>query len=450
MSNAKKQLVLNAFLIPGGHHIASWRHPAVNAAGGIDINYYKELAQKAEAAAFHSIFVADYAVSIEEKDLPIASRHASVAFLEPLTLLSALAVVTKNIGLIGTATTTYNDPYNLARKYASLDLISGGRAGWNLVTSGNEGEAFNFGEKPLPPHAERYDRAREFATVVKGLWDSWEKDSFIRDKESGEFLDTNKLHILNHHGKYFSVRGPLNVARSPQGRPVIVQAGSSEVGRDFAAETAEVVFVATPTLAEAQEFYADLKKRTVAQGRSRDDVKILPGLFPVVGRTREEAQQKYQELQDLIHPDVGLGLLSVLLGANLTGVDIDGPLPELPTAIGHKGRQKLLIELAQRENLTVRELYLRIAGARGHWTVVGTATEIADQIQEWFENGAADGFNVMGPILPSGLDDFIELVVPELQKRGLFRTGYQGATLRENLGLKVPEIETLRTAVAAE
>jgi len=434
-----RQLALNVFIAPAGHHIAAWRHKDSTADGGVEIDHYINIAKQAEASFFDAVFVADYMFSYDKRSAPSASRSAYATYLEPLTLLSALAVVTKEIGLIGTQTTTYNEPYNLARRFASLDLISHGRAGWNLVTTGNEPEAYNFGDKPLPPHAERYERAEEFARVVKGLWDSWEDGSFPRDKEAGLFFDPEKLHVLNHHGKYYSVRGPLNVARSPQGRPVIVQAGSSPVGRAFAAETAEVIFVATPTLAEAQEFYADMKSRAVAQGRKADDIKILPGVFPVVGRTEEEARRKFQELQDLIQPEVGLGLLSGLVGADLTGLDPNGKLPELPQALGHIGRQKLLLELAQRENLTVKELYLRIAGARGHWTLVGTPTQIADQLQLWFESGAADGFNVMPPILPTGLEDFTTLVVPELQRRRLFRTEYTGSTLREHLGLAKPE-----------
>jgi len=434
-------MVLNAFIAPAGHHIAAWRHPDSTADAGVEIQHYIDIAQQAEANFFHAVFVADYMFSYEQKDAAQASRSAYATYLEPLTLLAALAVSTKNIGLIATQTTTYNEPYNLARRFASLDLISGGRAGWNLVTTGNEPEAYNFGDKPLPPHAERYARAEEFVHVVKGLWDSWEADSFPRDKAAGVFFDPEKLHVLNHHGEYYSVRGPLNVARSPQGRPVIVQAGSSPTGRAFAAEHGEVLFVAAPTLSEAQEFYADMKRRAASLGRSPDDVKILPGVFPVVALSEEEAQQKYQALQDLIQPEVGLALLSGLLGADLTGINPNGKLPDLPQAIGHVARQKILIEMAARENLTVRDLYLRIAGARGHWTLVGTPVRIADQLQLWFESGAADGFNVMPPILPTGLKDFTNLVVPELQSRGLFRTAYAGSTLRKNLGLSAPSPE---------
>jgi FMN-dependent oxidoreductase (nitrilotriacetate monooxygenase family) len=448
MVTSNRHLVLNAFLVPGGHHIAAWRHPDSEAAGGIDFEHYRQLAQIAEDALFDSIFVADFSASYEKKDAKLVARTGVSATLEPITLLSALAAVTKRIGLIATVSTTFNEPFNLARKFASLDLISHGRAGWNLVTTGNEPEALNYGDQPLPPHAERYARAREFAEVTVGLWESWEKDAFLRDKQSGIFFDPEKVHVLNHKGALFSVRGPLNVSRSPQGRPVIVQAGSSEDGRAFAAQTAEVIFVATPTLTEAQEFYADMKSRTVAAGRDADDVKILPGVFPVVGRTRAEAEEKYQALQDLIHPEIGLGLLSTLLGADLRGVDVNGKLPELPEAIGHKGRQKLLIELARRDGLTVKELYLRVAGARGHWTITGTPSDIADQLQHWFENNAADGFNIMPPVLPTGLTDFTTLVVPELQKRGLFRTAYTSKTLRGHLQLKEPQHGQVQRAIA--
>jgi N-acetyl-S-(2-succino)cysteine monooxygenase len=447
---AQKQLALNVFIAPTGHHIAAWRHPQSAADGGVNIDHYISIAQAAEAAKFDAVFVADYMFSYEQKDADFASRSAFAAYLEPLTLLSALAVSTKKIGLIGTQTTTFNEPYNLARRHASLDLISHGRAGWNLVTSGNEAEAFNFGDKPLPPHAERYERAREFAKIVKGLWDSWEEDAFPRDKASGHFFNPEKLHVLNHHGKYYDVRGPLNVARSPQGRPVVVQAGSSPIGRGFAAEFGEVLFVAAPTLAEAQEFYQDVKAQAARFGREPDEIKVLPGLFPVVGRTEEEAQRKYQELQDLIQPEVGLRLLSGLIGADLTGLDPDSKLPELPQALGHVGRQRLLLDLAVREGLTIKELYLRIAGARGHLTLVGTPEKIADELELWLNSGAADGFNVMPPIFPTGLTDFIELVLPELRRRGLFRTEYTSSTLRGHLGLPVPSPSWARQAQAAE
>ncbi|CAE6737227.1 Nitrilotriacetate monooxygenase component A [Paraburkholderia nemoris] len=434
----KRQIKLGAFLMETGHHIAAWRHPDALASGGLDFAHYAELAQIAERAKFDTIFFAD-SVSVRDTNLPSLSRTARADHFEPLTLLSALSVVTKHVGLIATVSTTFNEPYNLARKFASLDHLSGGRSGWNLVTSSTESEALNFNFERHPEHAVRYERAREFYDVVAGLWDSWEDDAFIRDKESGVYFDPDKLHVLGHKGKHFKVRGPLNVARSPQGSPVVVQAGASEAGRDLAAQTAEVIFVAHQTLDEAQSFYRDVKGRLAKYGRSPDHLKIMPGIFPIVGRTQEEADAKFAALQDLIHPTVGLSLLSNMSGGvDLSQYPVDGPLPELPETNGGKSRQRLLFDLARRENLTIRDLYLRIAGARGHQQVVGTPQSIADQLQQWFEEEGADGFNIMSPWLPGGLTEFAELVVPELQRRGLFRTEYEGRTLRENLGLPRP------------
>ncbi|WP_283147883.1 LLM class flavin-dependent oxidoreductase [Silvimonas soli] len=437
---SQRQLKLNAFLMTAGHHVAAWRHPDSRADGGIRFDHFKQIAQAAERAKFDAVFFADSAAVWNGGPQQEAqSRGAQSDHFEPVTLLSALAAVTEHIGLIATVTTTYNEPYHLARKFASLDHLSNGRAGWNLVTSANAAEAFNFGLDAHVAHADRYARAEEFIDVATGLWDSWEDDAFIRDKASGVFFDPERLHVLDHQGKHFRVRGPLNVARPVQGYPVIVQAGSSEPGKELAARTAEVIFTAQLTLENAQAFYRDVKGRLAKYGRSPDELKILPGIFPVVGRTREEAQAKYKALQELIHPSVGLALLSGMLGGfDLTGYALDGPLPELPESNGGKSRQSLLIDLARRENLTIRELYLRISGARGHLTLVGTGEEIADQLQLWFENEAADGFNVMPPTLPGGLDDFIELVLPELRRRGLFRTEYEGRTLRESLGLARP------------
>jgi alkanesulfonate monooxygenase len=343
------------------------------------------------------------------------------------------------VGLAATASTTYNEPYHLARKFASLDYLSGGRAGWNVVTSATEAEALNFNRDKHMEHGLRYERAREFLRVTKGLWDSWEDDAFLRDKESGIYLDPDKLHVLNHKGEHFSVRGPLNVARPVQGYPVIIQAGASEDGQDFAASTAEVIFTAWRTIEEAQAFYKGIKGRLAKYGRSPDHFKIMPGVFPVIGKTEAEAQEKYEVLQELIHPSVGLALLSGMTGGiDLSQYPLDGPLPDLPETNGNRSRQQLIRDLAGRENLTIRQLYLAIAGARGHWTTWGTPEQIADQLEEWFVTDAADGFNVMPPYLPGGLDDFVEHVIPILQHRGLFRTEYEGRTLRENLGLPRP------------
>lgn len=438
MSKPLKQIKLGAFLMQTGHHIAAWRHPQAQADAGANFAHYVELARRAEAAKFDAIFFAD-SVGVKTSDPATLARTARADTLEPLTLLPALAAVTERIGLIGTASTTFNEPYNLARKFATLDLISGGRAGWNLVTSNSDFEARNFNYEKQLQHEQRYERAGEFHDVVVGLWDTWEDNALLRHKESGVFYDINKLHVLNHRGKHFSVRGPLNVARSPQGRPVVVQAGASETGRELAARTAEVIFVAHQTLGEAKSFYADIKERVKRYGRSPDDVKIMPGIFPVIGRTQEEAEEKFEQLQNLIHPEVGVSLLSTMLGADLSGYPVDGPLPDLPETNGGQSRQQLLVDLARRENLSIRQLYLRISGARGHQQIVGTPARVADQLQQWFEEGGADGFNIMSPWLPGGLDDFIEGVVPELRRRGLFRTEYEGTTLRENLGLKQPK-----------
>ena len=438
MSTPKRQIKLGAFLMQTGHHVAAWRHPEAQADAGHNFQHYAQLARIAEQAKFDAIFFAD-GVSVRDTDLNSLSRTARADHFEPLTLLAALSVVTEKIGLIATVSTTFNEPYNLARKFASLDQLSGGRSGWNLVTSSTESEARNFNFEQHPDHAVRYERAREFYDVVAGLWDSWEDDAIIRDQESGIYFDPSKLHTLDHKGKHFSVRGPLNVGRSPQGWPVVVQAGASEVGRELAAQTAEVIFVAHQTLEEAQSFYSDIKSRLSKYERHPDHLKIMPGIFPVIGRTQEEADEKFQQLQDLIHPVVGLSLLSGMTGnVDLSQFPVDGPLPDLPETNGGKSRQRLLFDLAKRENLTIRQLYLRIAGARGHQQVVGTPQRIADQLQHWFEEGAADGFNIMAPWLPGGLSEFADQVIPELQRRGLFRTEYEGTTLRDNLGLPKP------------
>lgn len=419
-----RQMSIGAFMMRYGHHVAAWRHPDTDLLSN-PFKVFREQVRAAERACLDAVFFAD---SVALTGAPS---------LEPLTLLSALAASTDKIGLIGTATTTYNEPYTVARQFASLDLLSDGRAGWNLVTSDNAAEAANFGREQHVAHADRYARAREFHQVVTGLWNSWDPDALLDDK-SGELpYDSAKLHTLHHRGDHFAVKGPLNVVRSPQGRPVVVQAGSSETGRDLAAATAEVVFTAQPSLAKAQDFYRDVKQRVVDKGRKPESLKILPGLFAVVGRTQSEADEKFAQLQSLIEPKAGLALLGRMIGNfDLSGYPLDGPLPELPeTQDGQRSRQQLLTALAQGENLSIRQLYERIAGGRGHFTVVGTAEVVADQMQEWFEQGGADGFNFMSPALPDGLDDFLTLVIPELQRRGLFRTAYAGSTLRSHLGL---------------
>jgi N-acetyl-S-(2-succino)cysteine monooxygenase len=441
MGQSDRMMKLGVLLYPTGYHVAAWRHPDVPADAGVNFAHFAHLARIAERGKFDFVFLAD-SVGIRGTDMPALSRTAIryVAQFEPLTLLSALSAVTERVGLVASATTTYNEPYHIARKFASLDHISGGRCGWNLITSQNEDEAYNFGFETHPDHANRYARAREFAQVVSGLWDSWEDDAFPRDRRSGIYFDPSKLHVLNHKGRYFSVKGPLNVPRSPQGHPVIVQAGSSEAGKELAAETSDVVFTAQQTLADAQAFYADLKERATRFGRSPDELLILPGVFPFVGRTQREAAERFEQLQALIDPVVGLSLLSGLMaGVDLSAYPLDGPIPDLPETNAGKSRQQLLIEMAQREHLTIRDLYLRVAGSRGHWQISGSPKQIADALEEWVRKGAADGFNIIPPSLPGALEDFVELVIPELQSRGLFRTEYEGRTMRENLGLRRPD-----------
>jgi FMN-dependent oxidoreductase (nitrilotriacetate monooxygenase family) len=419
---ARAQLHLSAFLAPYGHHVAAWRHPDTDLNQSL-FEAYRHQAQVAERACLDAIFFAD---NVALSGTPT---------LEPLTLLSALAASTTHLGLVGTVTTTYNDPYHVARKVASLDSISNGRAGWNLVTSDNAAEAGNFGRTQHVPHAERYARAREFHDVVDGLWHTIAQDAYVGDKAGGVLLDPDKIRPLDHHGDHFDVAGPLNVRPSPQGRPVVVQAGSSDAGRALAAATADVVFTAQPTLASAVAFYRDMQARREREGRG--SLRIMPGIYAVVGNSEAEAQDKYAQLQDLIDPQAGLALLGRMIGNfDLSGYPLDGPLPELPlTNDGQRSRQQLLTSIAQGEDLTLRQLMQRVAGGRGHFTVIGTGAQVADQIEAWFEAGACDGFNLMAPVLPGGLEDFAHHVVPELQRRGLFRTAYTGTTLRGHLGL---------------
>ncbi|MBZ9743097.1 MULTISPECIES: LLM class flavin-dependent oxidoreductase [unclassified Mesorhizobium] len=411
------QMKLGAFLWATGHHIAAWRHPKAHVRAGIDIDHYIQLARTAEAAKFDMIFCED-AAGLREANVGIASQTSRSIGFEPISLLSALAVHTNHIGLVSTASTSYNEPYGLARTFLSLDHLSGGRAGWNLVTSASPIEAANFGAAGLKPHADRYERAREFAEVVTGLW---------QEKASG------------HDGQSFSVRDPLDLPRSPQGAPVMVQAGASDVGRDLAARTADVVFTAAQTFEEAKAFYDDLKGRMAAYGREPDDIKIMPGVSPVVAETEAEAREKFEELHELIPDEVGVALLSSYLSiSDLWRHPIDGPLPELPESEGMKSRQALVVEQSRRDGLSIRQLARHFAGARGHWRIVGTAAQVADELQARFEGRAADGFNVMPSYFPGELDAFATLVVPELQRRGLFRKAYEGTTLRDHLGLRRP------------
>ena len=450
MSTPQRQLHLGAFLFGAGHHLAAWRHPDVDPAAYTQLQTLQSHARLAEAAKFDAIFFADN-VGLSDAPAQSLSQSALPHVFDPLLVQSALAGVTEHIGLVATVSTTYLPPYHLARKFATLDHLSGGRSGWNLVTSGSEFEAKAFGLPHQLEHAERYRIAHEYVKVVKGLWDTWEDDAFVRDQQTSRFFDPDKLHRVHHQGLKFQVQGGLQAPRPPQGYPVLVQAGSSSDGQDLAAATAELVFTAQQTVEDARTFYSALKSRLSAWGRGEDELKILPGVSPFVGRTEDEAREKFEQLQDLIDPAVGLGLLSAFLGGiDLSRYPIDGPFPaDLPVGEGWKSRHELFNKLAQRENLSIRELYKRVATGRGHWTLVGTPESIADQLEHWFTTGAADGFNILAPTLPHGLRDFAELVIPELQRRGLFRTEYTGRTLREHLGLRQPAHSALTKALAA-
>lgn len=432
-----RQIKLGLSMRYVGYHAAAWRHPEADPGAASNLSHFRRVAQTAEAAKFDMLFLAD-GIGIRAKDEPPGSlsRSAQNAELEPLTLLSALAAVTERIGLVATASTTYNEPFHVARKYASLDQISGGRAGWNIVTSWSDAEALNFNRDRQLGYAERYERAAEFVEVVKGLWDSWEEDAFLHDKASGIFFDPTKLHALNHQGKYFKVRGPLSVKRTPQGRPVLFQAGASEQGLNIAAASADVVYSAHQELAPAKAYYDDLKARVIAEGRSPDHLLIMPGVTPYVGRTRQEARDKFEQLNALVDPLLGLSYLYGQMG-DLSGYPLDGPVPE-PTNPQISLAQNLL-GLARRDNLTIRQLYTHVAAGFGLRVAVGTAADIVDEMEHWVNQGAADGFNICPPVLPISLDDFAELVMPELRRRGMFRSEYEGRTLRENLGLPVPK-----------
>ncbi len=427
---------LGAFMRPTTIHTGAWRYPGAWPDANFNFSHLKRLTQTLERGCFDAFFMADH-LAVLNMPVEALQRSHTVTSFDPLTLLPALAAVTERIGLIATASTTFNDPYHVARKFASLDHISEGRAGWNIVTTSNPDAALNFGLEAHVEHGERYKRGREFYEVVTGLWDSWADDAFLRNVETGQFFDTAKLHVLNHKGPEFSVRGPLNIARPVQGWPVIVQAGASEAGRQLAAETAEVIFAATPTLADGQRFRADMQARLAKAGREADSLKILPGAFVVVGDSLEQAQEKRRTLDSLVHYQSGLASLSIALGHDASGFDPDGPLPETPPTNASQSSRERVIALAAREGLTVRQLAQRLGGYGG-LALVGTPAMIADQMQQWLEEGGSDGFNIMFSHLPEGLDDFVDKVVPELQRRGIFRARYEGTTLRDHLGLKRP------------
>ncbi len=431
-----RQLHLGAFMRPVSIHTGAWRYPGAYPDANFNFGHLKRFAQKLEAGKFDAFFMADH-LAVLNMPVEALKRSHTVTSFEPFTLLSALAGATERIGLVATASTTFDAPYHIARRFASLDHISGGRAGWNIVTTSNPDAALNFGLDAQVDHGERYDRAREFYDVVTGLWDSFADDAFIRDRDSGLYFDPEKMRRIDHKGEHLSVRGPLNIARPPQGWPVIVQAGASEPGRQLAAETAEVVFAAHGTLAAGQAFYADVKGRMETIGRNPDHLKILPGVLTVVGDSVEEAREKRALLDSFVHYDSAIASLSIALGHDATGFDPDAPLPDIPETNHSKSGRERTIALARRENLTVRQLAQRLGGYGG-LAFVGTPKTIADEMEQWLVERGSDGFNVMFPYLPEGLDDFVDKVVPELQRRGLFRREYQGSTLRDHLGLPRP------------
>jgi FMN-dependent oxidoreductase (nitrilotriacetate monooxygenase family) len=439
-----KQLHLGAFMRPVGIHTAWWRYPGAYPDANFNLKHLVSFIQTLERGRFDAFFMADHLAVL---NMPMAAlrRSGTATSFEPMTLLSALSMVTERIGLIATGSTTFDEPYHVARRFASLDHISNGRSGWNIVTTSNPDAALNFGMTEHVEHDERYRRAREFYDVVTGLWDSWADDAWLRDQKSGLFFDPARLHVLDHKGEQFSVRGPLNIGRPVQGWPVVVQAGASEAGRQFAAETSEAIFASSRTIEDGRRFYADMKGRMKALGRLPDHLKILPGALVIVGRTHAEAVEKQALLDSLVHPDSSLPNLSMRLGVDASGFDLDGPLPEIPQTNASQSGRDTLVALAKRDNLTVRQL-AQMVGGYGGLQMVGTPGEIADTMQEWLETDASDGFNIMFPTVPAGLDDFVNMVVPELQRRGLFRREYEGTTLRDHLGLPRPENRFFPTA----
>lgn len=432
-----RQLHLGAFMRPVSIHTGAWRYPGAWPDANFNLAHIKRLIQTLEAAKFDAFFMADH-LAVLNMPIEALKRSHTVTSFEPFTLLSALAMVTERIGVIATASTTYDEPFHIARRFASLDHLSEGRAGWNIVTTGNPETSHNFGSDQHLAHATRYARAREFYDVVTGLWDSWADDAYVRDVDAGIYFDPAKLHVLNHKGATLSVRGPLNIARPVQGWPVIIQAGASEPGRQLAAETAEVIFGSESTLEGGKRFYADVKGRMRAIGRNPDHLKILPAAFVVVSDTVEEARARRAHLDSLVHYDSGIRSLSILLDHDVSGFDPDGPLPEIPESNASKSSREKTVALAREQGLTIRQL-AAWAGSYSGLAFVGTAETIADEMEAWLEERGSDGFNVMFPWLPGGLDDFAGRVVPELQRRGIFRKEYEGTTLRHHLGLPRPE-----------
>jgi FMN-dependent oxidoreductase (nitrilotriacetate monooxygenase family) len=427
-----RKIHFGLFLLGTGSHVAGWRMP-----GAIDsfqnIDQVRAIAQDAERGLFDMIFMGD------NLHADPAAHPSYTARLEPLTLLSAIAGATKHIGLGATVSTTYSDPFTVARVFASLDHLSGGRAAWNAVTTANPTAAANFGTIH-PDHAKRYEIAEEFLTVVRGLWDCWADDAIAADRETGLYIDPAKVRCLDHEGAHFKVKGPLNIGRAPQGQPIILQAGGSGPGQELAAKSADVVFSVTQDLDEARNFYRSVKDRLPNYGRTEDSMVVLPGVMPIVGRTEREAHDKLAALQGFVSETNALSLLSDRFGIDMSVYDLDGPVPtDLKPSDNYHAFAKVMLDKARREDMRLRDVYNLMAAARGHWVLCGTPEHIADTLETWFTTGAADGFNVMPSHFPDGLTDFVDMVVPILQHRGLYRTEYEGTTLRDRMGLKRPE-----------
>lgn len=428
-----KHIKLGLFLAGYGHHVASWRHEKAIEKGPMDLNHLINIAQLAEKGLFDLVFLADSLFVSESSHPNILSRF------EPFTLLSVLSTATTNIGLAATASTTYSEPFHIARQFSSLDHLSHGRAAWNIVTSSITSTAENFNGTKLMEHELRYERANEFVEVTNKLWRSWDKGALVRDKETGEFIDASKLHTIDHEGKHFKVRGPLNIERSPQGRPLLIQAGSSPTGTDLASKVADVIFTAQTQIEDAQNFYKQLKEKVSKHNRNPEEVYIMPGLFPILGDTEEEAHQNYQEIQDLILPEVGLSILAPYVGnIDLSQYDLDAKFADLDLSTGNgvQSRFEIILKEAIKDDLTLEEVYKKVAGSRGHHIFVGTPEQLADKMEEWFKSSAADGFNIMPPILPSQFELFINNVIPILQERNLYKETYSEGTLRQKLGLE--------------
>jgi FMN-dependent oxidoreductase (nitrilotriacetate monooxygenase family) len=444
MSSAKRQMHFGVFVLGTGNHSAGWRYEGA-AASHMQLPVMQEIARIAERGKFDLLFISD-AMVMDPTDHP-----SFLCRLEPTTLISVLSTCTTHIGLGATVSTSFSEPFNVARIFGSIDHLSGGRAAWNVVTSSNPKAALNFNLEEHLDHELRYARANEFVDVVRGLWDCWDDGAIVADKATGRFIDTDKVRALNHKGRFFQVKGPLNMARCPQGHPVIIQAGGSPSGLELAARTADVVFSVVQELEPAKAAYADLKGRMAKYGRSPSEIAVLPGVMPIIGVTDAEARAKLDKLQGWITPTNALTLVASRIGYDVSGHPLDGPVPPPPPFQGSRTFTHVLYEMAKRENMTLRDLYNLTAAARGHWVVCGTPAKIADTLQQWFVEGAADGFNILPAYFPGGFADFVDLVVPELQRRGLFRHDYEGTSLRDHFGLApIPSPAARRRAVGED